>query len=163
MDIRIEDVRIREDTFRIASSYIHGNLPTFSLSLTLLLTLSLSSMPDIARIYSLVRDFECSVMSFFGESAYAPTHVCSVSPIVIQPAGINRNQWDPMGQLRAKQEPFGKPRIMLSLTRIQSPIIDIWFRAQTFSDVPLNRFASLRSYEFSKYFTKWFLRLFDKP
>jgi len=30
-------------------------------------------------------------------------HAC-VSPIVIQPAGINRNQWGPMKQLRAKQE-----------------------------------------------------------
>jgi len=157
MDTCIEDIHIREDTFWIASSYIHGNFylsSSFSLSLSLSLSLSPAFFslslsfrtPDVARIYSLTRDFECNVMSFFSESAYAPTYVCPVSPIVIQPASINRNQWNPMGQLQTKQELFGKPRIIPSLTRIQSSIIDIWFRIQTFSDMPLNCFANLRSY-----------------
>lgn len=139
---RFEGICIREDAPQIASSHIHENLPPFFLSFSR--SRSLSVRP-IWRGFTLLCGIS-NAMSFFSESAYAPTHMCPVSPIVNPTC---QYQSKSMKQLRVRQEPFGKPRIMPSLTRIQSLVIDIWFRAQTFSDVPLNCSANLWSYESS--------------
>jgi len=80
-DIFQNTLSYTHETFRLPSSL---SLP-FSLSLSLSLSLSFFlslffHMPDITRIYLLMRDFECNVMSFFSESAYAPTHVSHCNP-----------------------------------------------------------------------------------
>lgn len=101
MDMCIEDVLERiyfeslrhtfTETFRLPSSCF--------LSLCLSLSLSFFVRP-IQRGFTLSCGIcECNVMSFFSESAYASTHVCPVSPIVIQPAApvsieINETRWD---------------------------------------------------------------------